>query len=173
MPRVFPSPYNAISTVRFGNNFADELDRPTSLMNSLVVSMTLESMIDVVTHGTSPSQYSDCERRGVPPVAVSNNSPSGATRHSGPSRNSGNRSRGTVSPGRGKSCCISPCLCCRRVLSFPALRRDQAVQRAEAVGDLLLLGERREWDPNLRHHSVHQFRISDVGNMLSRNIVDQ
>jgi hypothetical protein len=32
--------------------------------------------------------------------------------------NSGKRMRGTVSPGWGKSCCISPCLCCRRASSF-------------------------------------------------------
>ena len=58
----------------------------------------------------------------------------------------------TCPPELGKSCCISPFLCCRRAVEFPALRRDQVVQRAEAVGDFLLL--MRRWRRDRHLHKV-------------------
>ncbi len=124
------SPYKATRTVPVGNIFADEFSKPAALMNSSALVMMLKSTNEVVTHGIDPFQYSFFARSGVPPVVVSKSSPSGASFHSGSSRNSGKRRRGRFSPARGKSLCISPRLC---AFSASTFRRWAAITSSSDV----------------------------------------
>ena len=58
------------------------------------------------------------------------------------SRNSGNSEAGALGfAGLGEELLHQPLFVLPQGFELPALRRDQVVQRAEAVGDLLLLGD--------------------------------
>lgn len=55
-PRVIPWPYIAIKIVSLGKSFADELSKPTWVINSSAWLITLKSTRLVVTQGISPFQ---------------------------------------------------------------------------------------------------------------------
>ena len=63
------------------------------------------------------------------------------------SPNSGNRTRGTVSPGCGKELLHQSLLVLPQGFELPPLCLDHVVERAETVGDLLLLWTRWKLKP--------------------------